>query len=467
MGDDWFLPHLGQFRDRTALIWRENSYTYGELLDRVDAWRRLLQQHGVKPGECVALHGGFSPGTATLLLALIAERNIALPLTTAVQAERDKALEITAASWLVTFDRDDSSTVERVNVGQVVNLPPQSNPPPHPLIAEFRKTGEAGMIMLSSGSTGNVKASLHSFSRILARYHGRSTSPYRSLAFLMLDHVGGINTLLHILSSGGTIVTLAQRTPEAICRGIERHKVQLLPTTPTFLRMLLISEDYKKYDLSSLQLISYGTEPMPKATLDALHAALPGIRLKQTYGLTEVGVLPTKSEGDDSLWLAVGGKGYETKVVDGVLWIRSQSSMIGYLNAPSPFDAEGWMNTGDLVEQKGDYIRFLGRKSEIINIGGEKVFPAEVENVIQQLDNIKDVTVRGRASPITGNIIIATVELQQPEDPDALEERVRAACRQQLAPFKVPAMVEIASETLCGERFKKKRRANQKSGLSK
>ncbi|MEN6458029.1 MAG: long-chain fatty acid--CoA ligase [Thermoguttaceae bacterium] len=455
MGDDWFLPHLGQFRDRTAVIWRENSYSYGDLLDRVEAWRETFRQTGIQAGQCVALHGGFSPGTATLLMALVAQRNIAVPLTTGVAAERDRSLAIAGASWLVTFHRDDTWDIERVDGRQVDNQPPQGA---HPLIEEFRKTGEAGMIMLSSGSTGAVKASLHSFSRILARYRGRATSPFRSLAFLMLDHVGGINTLFHILASGGTIVTLAERTPEAICSGVERHRVQLLPTTPTFLRMLLISEAYKKYDLSSLELITYGTEPMPKTTLDALHAALPGLRLKQTYGLTEVGVLPTKSEGNDSLWLAVGGKGYETKVVDGVLWIRSQSAMIGYLNAPSPFDAEGWMNTGDLVEQKGDYIRFLGRKSEIINIGGEKVFPAEVENVIQQLNNIKDVTVRGRANPITGNIIVATVELSEPEDLDALEERIRAACRQRLAPFKVPAMVEIASETLCGDRFKKKRK---------
>ena len=113
-------------------------------------------------------------------------------------------------------------------------------------------------------------------------------------------------------------------------------------------------------------------------------------------------------------------------------------AMVGYLNAPSPFDADGWFNTGDVVEQKGDYIRFMGRKSEIINVGGEKVFPAEIENFIQQLDNIKEVTVRGRPSPITGNIIVATVELVEPEDPDDLEERVRAACRRPVGAVQGP-----------------------------
>ncbi len=428
-------------------MWRQQEFGYDELLRRVKEWQFTLSRRGVEPGQCVALHGGFSPAAATLLMALADKRNIAIPLTTKVTAEQDRALRIAAARWLIEFDRNDD--------WELSPLEPEADPP---LLQELRRSGEAGLVVFSSGSTGEIKASLLSFTRLLDGYRDRRATPLRTLSFLMLDHVGGINTLFHILTGGGTIVTLAERTPEAICAGIERHRVQLLPTTPTFLRMLLISGAYKKSDLSSLEMITYGTEPMPEATLKALHAALPGVRLKQTYGLTEVGILPTKSESNDSLWLAVGGKGFETKVVDGILWIRSATSMIGYLNAPSPFDADGWMNTGDLVEQQGDYIRFLGRKSEIINIGGEKVFPAEVENVIQQLDNVKDVTVRGHSNPITGNIVIATVELNEPEDPDALEKRVRAACRARLAPFKVPAMVEVASETLCGERFKKKRK---------
>ncbi len=447
MSDNWLLQRLAQFRDHSALVWREQPFGYDVLLRRVEEWRNALSRRGVEPGQCVALRGGFSPGAATLLMALAANRNIAVPLTTKVAAEQDRALKIAAAQWLVEFDGDDQ--------WELSHLEPEHDPP---LLQELRRTSEAGLIVFSSGSTGEIKASLLSFTRLLNGYRDRRATPLRTLAFLMLDHVGGINTLFHILVGGGTIITLAERTPEAICSGIERHRVQLLPTTPTFLRMMLISEAYKKYDLGSLELITYGTEPMPEATLKALHAALPGVRLKQTYGLTEVGILPTKSQGNDSLWLAVGGKGFETKIVDGVLWIRSSTSMIGYLNAPSPFDADGWMNTGDLVEQQGDYIRFLGRKSEIINIGGEKVFPAEVENVIQQLDNVKEVTVRGRSNPITGSVVVATVELHRPEDHAALEKRIRAACSGRLAPFKVPAMVEVSSETLCGDRFKKKRK---------
>lgn len=452
MADPWLLEHLEQFRSRTALVWREQSYTYGDLLDRVRAWRAELRRRGVAPGEPIALHGGFSPGTTTLLMALIAEGNVAVPLTTPVRAERDRCLGIARARSLFSFDRDDG--------WEFSPLSPEAD---QPLLADFRQRGEAGLILLSSGSTGQIKAALHSFPCLLNNYRKRRTSAFRTLAFLLLDHVGGVNTLFHILTSGGTIVTPVERTAEAICAAIERHCVQLLPATPTFLRMMLISEAYRKHDLGSLELITYGTEPMPPATLEALHQALPNVRLKQTYGLTEVGILPTKSESNESLWLAVGGEGYETKIVDGVLWIRTEMAMLGYLNHPSPFDSDGWFNTGDLVERKGDFIRFLGRKSEVINVGGEKVFPAEVENVIQQLGNIKEVTVRGRPNAITGNIVVATVELIEPEDPDELEDRIRRACRQRLAPYKVPAMVEIAAGTLCGERFKKIRKAKGSS----
>ena len=446
MDDDWLLQRLNQFHDQIALIWREQPHTYGQLLDRVRQWREVLDEHHITAGQCVALHGGFSPGTVTLLIALIANRNIVVSLATPTESQRDRCLEITSVGSLFVFDRDDRWTCSKRQ--------PEAA---HSLLEQFRETGDAGLILFSSGSTGEIKASLHGFARLLANYQNRRAAPYRTLAFLMLDHIGGVNTLFHILCGGGAIVSVAERTPEAICEGIERHRVQLLPTTPTFLRMLLISEAYKKHDLGSLELITYGTEPMPASTLESLHRAFPNVRLKQTYGLTEVGILPSKSEGNDSLWLAVGGDGYETKIVDGVLWIRTASAMIGYLNAPSPFDADGWFNTGDLVERKGDYIHFLGRKSEIINIGGEKVFPAEIENVIQQLDNVKEVAVRGRSNPITGSIVVATVELLEPEDPDALEERVRKACRERLAPFKVPAVIKVASGALCGERFKKLR----------
>jgi acyl-CoA synthetase (AMP-forming)/AMP-acid ligase II len=273
----------------------------------------------------------------------------------------------------------------------------------------------------------------------------------------MFDHLGGINTLLYTLANGGTLVSVPKRDPETVCQAIERHGVELLPVSPTFLNLLLISGVYERYDLSSLKIISYGTEVMPESTLRGLHELFPEVRLQQTYGLSELGVLRSRSRESGSLWVKVGGEGFETKVIEGKLWIRAHSSMLGYLNAPSPFDEEGWMNTGDSVEVDGEYLRILGRESEMINVGGEKVFPAEVENVILQLENIQDVVVSGKPNPITGSVVVARVTLFSPEDPMQVEDRVLAHCARQLPPFKIPALVQVDEAVLHNERFKKVR----------
>jgi acyl-CoA synthetase (AMP-forming)/AMP-acid ligase II len=155
----------------------------------------------------------------------------------------------------------------------------------------------------------------------------------------------------------------------------------------------------------------------------------------------------------------VGGEGFETKVVEGVLWVRSQYAMLGYLNAPSKFDAEGWFNTQDRVEVDGDFIKILGRVSDIINVGGQKVYPAEVEDVILAMDNVLEVAVMGEPHPLLGQIVVAKVALIAPEPADALKSRIRIACRAKLAPYKAPAKVLITEDTFHTSRQKKIRRA--------
>ena len=133
--------------------------------------------------------------------------------------------------------------------------------------------------------------------------------------------------------------------------------------------------------------------------------------------------------------------------------------MMGYLNAPSPFDAEGWMNTQDVVEVDGEWIRILGRKTDIINVGGQKVYPAEVESMLLQMPNVRDVAVFGEPNPITGQIVVARMNLWEPEPLGELRKRVRVFCRDRIAPFKVPAKIEITEREQWSARFKKMRKA--------
>ena len=188
-------------------------------------------------------------------------------------------------------------------------------------------------------------------------------------------------------------------------------------------------------------------------------SSFPNAKTKQTYGLSELGVLRSKSESDDSVWVKIGGDGFEVKVIDDILWVRSEANMVGYLNAPSPFDDEGWMCTGDRVEINGEYMRIMGRQSEMINVGGQKVFPVEVETVLLQAENVREAAVYGVKHPLMGQVVQARVTLYHPEDIETLTSRLRKFCLEHMARYKMPTkFIIVNEEDQHSERFKKIRR---------
>lgn len=445
MGISFVLERMAQWKDDPAIVWHDQPFLYGQILEAVAFWGEQLNAEGVLSGQVVALDGDYSPNACALLIALINQKNIIIPLTPAVREHRDEFMETAEVQAVFNFDSRDQYQVER-----------RTTTVKNPLTLSLIEKAEPGLVLFSSGTTGKSKAALHNFTSLLDKFKV-VRKKMRAITFLLFDHIGGINTLFYTLSNGGTVVSVQSRDPEIVCQAIEKHKVELLPTSPTFLNLLLISEAYRQHDLSSLKLITYGTELMAESTLKRAHEIFPNVRLLQTYGLSELGILRSKSKDPGSLWVKVGGEEFETKVIDGVLWIRAQSAMMGYLNRPSPFDEDGWMNTQDMVEVDGDYIRILGRQTDIINVGGQKVYPAEVESFLMEMENVKDATVRGKKNPITGNIVVARIFLDKPEQPSMLKKRVRKFCKGRLEDYKVPVKIEIADELQYTERFKKVR----------
>ena len=369
-----------------------------------------------------------------------------VPLTSAVAANREEMLETAQVEAVFELDGNDEASL--VRTGRRADH------------FVYRKLGELdhpGLVLFSSGSTGKSKAAVHDFIPLLGKFR-TSRRRMRAISFLLYDHIGGVNTMLYTLSNGGCLVTVQDRSPEAVLSAVERHRVELLPTSPTFINLILLSRAYRHHDISSLRTVTYGTEPMPESTLKQFHKLFPGIGLLQTYGLSEVGILRSKSRSSDSLWVKVGGEDFETRVRDGLLEIKSRSAMLGYLNAPSPFTSDGWFQTGDSVEMDGDYIRILGRQSEIINVGGEKVYPAEVESILLEEANVAEATVYGKPHAFMGSVVAARIRLREPEERRTVVGRLKRNCRQRLEEFKVPVKIEIADEKQHSERFKKSRR---------
>jgi acyl-coenzyme A synthetase/AMP-(fatty) acid ligase len=443
---DFLLREFESRRGAEAIAWRGQSVSYGALADSVRRWTDMLGKEGIPPGSVVSITGDFSPAAIALFLAMVDHGCIIAPiLASANRVHRGHVADI--AQVEVAFDVDAQDDIRWSPTGAVAQ---------HELYATIRGRCHPGLVLFSSGSSGQPKGAVHDFTRLLEKFT-RPRPSQRILNFLLFDHWGGLNTMLHTLSSGGTVLTVSDRSPEGICEAIERYKVEVLPASPTFLNLLVISQAYQRFDLSSLTTISYGTEPMAESTLRRLGEIFPNVKLQQTYGLIELGVLRSKSRSSDSLWVKIGGEGYETRVIDGLLQIRAQSAMLGYLNAPSPFTADGWFMTGDAVEVDGEYLRILGRKSELINVGGEKVYPQEVESVIQQVENVSEATVFGEKNAIVGNIVCAKITLIRAEDPKDAIARVTKHCRERLQAFKVPVKIEVVSECLYSDRFKKVR----------
>jgi acyl-CoA synthetase (AMP-forming)/AMP-acid ligase II len=444
---DWLIERFGTAPSLPAFIHEGRNVSYGGVLASIAAFRHRIEAVGIQKGDAVVVVGDYSPEVFCLMLALAKNGCIVIPLTKNSVIEESIALGVSGCDWYVEFNAEgtDATFTSRVIASD------------NALLASFRERGAPGLVLFSSGSTGKPKGILHDFNLVVEKFR-KQRQAVIAIPFLMIDHFGGINTILAITASLGTVVTVADRSLAKICDAIQRYKVELLPATPSFLTLLMASSLHRDFDLSSLKRITYGTEVMPQSTLDRLRKTFPDVTLQQTYGLSEVGVLRSQSRDDSSLWVRVGGEGFQTKIVNDVLWIKSEYAMVGYLNAPSEFDAEGWFNTQDQVEVNGEYFRILGRVTDLINVAGQKVYPAEVESVILDLDNVRDVAVFGEKHSLLGQIVVAKIVLDQPEAVESVKKRVRQACLAALAAFKVPAKVVLTDGVLHSARQKKIRR---------
>jgi acyl-coenzyme A synthetase/AMP-(fatty) acid ligase len=441
----FILERLEVQGEQPALFWRGESHSGSALATQVQRDIEFLAAQSVTPGTVVLLCGDYCPRTVSMLLALIELRTVIAPLLPATLAKTPSLVQIVNPALQIDVNAQGECVLTRREPSE-----------PHSLLRALMEGGKPGLVLFTSGSTGQPKGVVHDFGRLLMKFRNRRPA-LRTLNFLLFDHWGGLNTLLHCLANGSPIVLPENRAPDHICQLMESHRVELLPASPTFLNMLLLSKAYERRDVTSLRLITYGSEPMPTSTLAGLRAAFPNVELRQTYGLIELGVLRAKSLSSESLWVKVGGEGYDLRIVDGILQIKADSAMLGYLNAPSPFTEDGFFITGDRVELNGEYMKFLGRDSELINVGGQKVFPAEVEEILLECELVQEAVVYGQRHPITGKIVCADVQLRTSVDEVEARRTIKRFCAERLDPFKVPVKIQFVLGGLSSDRLKRVR----------
>lgn len=343
----------------------------------------------IKEGDVIGMIGDFNSKSIATLLKLFEKKAIVVPLTKETSSQHSYFIKEAKCQYV--FDQNKlTATIA-------------SKQSKNSLLDKLRLSGDSGLILFSTGTTGRPKAILHNLEKFLNRYE-TPKPPLKALSFLLFDHIGGLNTILHTLFNKGQVICLRERTLDNVIKLIKKYKIELLPTTPTFLRMLALSNNLENKIGNSLKIISYGTERMDQPTLNILIKKFPKVDFRQTYGMSELGILRVKSESKSSLFMKVGGEGIETKIRNNILYIKAKNRMLGYLNADSPFDKDGWYCTKDIVEVKNDeFIKIIGRDSDLINIGGIKFMPSEVERYCLDLPEVKYAKAIGRKNPITGN----------------------------------------------------------------
>lgn len=360
----------------------------------------------ISQGDVVALIGDFDAVSISDIIHIIDKGAILVPLSPLTIEDHEYFFESASVNWVVS--NGESKKIAERKYNEHLNT--------------LRAKGHAGLVLFSSGTTGRPKAILHDLTLFLKRFNTPRPT-HRTLAFLLFDHIGGINTLLHTLFNSGTVICTSNREMQNVIKLCRDFEIEVLPTTPTFLRLMLISGAIPDEIPKSLKVITYGTERMDEGTLETLCSLLPEVDFRQTFGMSELGILRVKSKSRNSLFMRIGGEGVEWKVENDLLLIRSESRMLGYLNAPSPFDKDGWYQTNDLVQVDGEYVKVVGRNNDVVNVGGLKFLLSEVERVAYAHPEVELVSARAIANPITGQHVEITIQVQ--EDRQSNEEKFK------------------------------------------
>jgi acyl-coenzyme A synthetase/AMP-(fatty) acid ligase len=323
---------------------------------------------------------------------------------------------------------------------------------PAPAAAKARTERATEWLMLTSGTSGVPKIVGHTLEGLTGAIV--ADSPARSgpavwATFYDIRRYGGLQIFLRAIIGGGSMVLSEPGEPLAdhVTR-LRAAGVTQISGTPSHWRKLLMSGSLAGF---SPRYVRLSGEIADQAVLDGLGRAFPAASIGHAYASTEAGVGFAVNDGLEGFPAAMIGDnrgGVEMKVEDGSLRIRSKRTARAYVgpNAAALTDADGFVDTGDMVELRGDRYHFVGRRGGIINIGGLKVHPEEIEAVINRHAEVRMSRAKSRRSPITGAIVVADVILAEGSDPGRsadIRDQILADCRASLPSYKVPAVIRF------------------------
>jgi acyl-coenzyme A synthetase/AMP-(fatty) acid ligase len=303
-------------------------------------------------------------------------------------------------------------------------------------------------VLLTSGTSGDPKMVVHTLATLVGAIAPKPDAPVQQWAtFYDIRRYGGLQIFLRAVAGRGSLILRgAGETVEDFIARAGRAGVTHISGTPSHWRLVMMNPAARRIDPDYVRLSG---EIADAAVLSALSTLYPRSRVGHAFASTEAGVAFEVGDGQagfPAAYLDEARDGVTLRIADGSLRIRSGRTALRYLgaNAPALRDAEGFVDNGDMVEIADGRCRFVGRRGGIINVGGAKVNPEEVEAAINLHPSVRASLVKGRKNPITGALVAADVVLNEGvrEDP-ALKDEIVDLCARRLAPYKVPALIRF------------------------
>ncbi len=400
---------------------------------------------GARPelaGRCVLLFAGDQLKTAAALIELdgLARRLVLCPPDLNPSLIGDIAA--IAEADAIVYGDDDAPGSDDFALAAPCRLPLQPAPgAPLPHIA-------TEWVMLTSGTTGVPKLVAHDLAALTGIFSRTPAGDVQNWAtFYDIRRYGGLQIFLRAIAGAGslTLTNAGEAVDDFIERAIAR-RVTHISGTPSHWRRVLMSRAATRFTPAYVRLSG---EIADDSILGALKELFPNARVGHAYASTEAGVGFEVNDGQAGFPASLLGErddGFAMKIEDGSLRIRSQRAARRYLgrNAPKLRDQGGFIDTGDMIERRGERCYFIGRRGGIINVGGSKVHPEEVEAVINAQEGVRMSLVKARKNPIAGAIVVADVVLESAgPGEEIVRDAILAACRAELAPYKTPAIIRF------------------------
>ena len=264
-----------------AVIDSNSTYSFSDLNNQINKYASSLKDV-VVDNDSILICSDYNFFSISLLIYLSSKKINIIPVVKTTKKEIDDKILESRPTKVIYLNSKGKILLETPNLNKEKNkiLVPKNN---------------TGLILFSSGTTGKPKVMVQNLSKLISSIQvPKKQKSLIFLIFLMFDHIGGINTLLRCLICGSPIVVPHDRKPSTIIRLIEKHKVNVLPTSPTFLNLLLLDDKFNRDSFKSLKLITYGTERMPEILLNKIYKLFPSIKLMQTFGTSETEFLKHK-----------------------------------------------------------------------------------------------------------------------------------------------------------------------------